>query len=141
MIFSQRRVLSNSPLLIFNDIFVERVNEHKHLRIYLSSNLSWARQFHETCLKANRKLAVLRTVKYLKRSTLDILFKVCVRSTLEYGLVIYYHSLTLPQAACLSQIQYRAAKLCTGALHFTNQVKLENDLAWESIADRAKFLA
>ena len=111
--------------------FVERVNEHKHLRIYLSSNLSWARQFHETCLKANRKLAVLRTVKYLKRSTLDILFKVCVRSTLEYGLVIYYHSLTLPQAACLSQIQYRAAKLCTGALHFTNQVKLENDLAWE----------
>ena len=141
MIFSQRRELSNSPLLIFNDIFVERVNEHKHLRIYLSSNLSWARQFHETCLKANRKLAVLRTVKYLKRSTLDILFKVCVRSTLEYGLVIYYHSLTLPQAACLSQIQYRAAKLCTGALHFTNQVKLENDLAWESIADRAKFLA
>ena len=141
MIFSQRKVLSNSPPLIFNGIFVERIHEHKHLGIYLSSNLSWARQIHETCLKANRKLAVLRTVKYLKRSTLDILYKVCVRSTLEYGLVIYYHSLTLPQAARLSQIQYRAAKLCTGALHFTNQVKLENDLAWESIADRAKFLA
>ena len=68
MIFSQRRELSNSPLLIFNDIFVERVNEHKHLRIYLSSNLSWARQFHETCLKANRKLALLCTVKYLKHT-------------------------------------------------------------------------
>ena len=140
MIFSQRKVLSNSPPLVFNTTFVERIHEHKHLGIYLSSNLSWSRQIHETCLKANRKLAVLRTVKYLKRSTLDILYKVCVRSTLEYGLVIYYHSLTLPQANRLSQIQYRAAKLCTGALHFTSQVKLETDLAWESIADRAKFL-
>ena len=69
-----------------------------------------------------------------------MLYKVCVRSTLEYGLVIYYHSLTLPQAKSLSQIQYRAAKLCTGALHFTSQTKLETDLAWESIADRVKFL-
>ena len=80
VIFSENKVLFNSPPLIFNDSFVERVNEHKHLGIYLSSTLSWARQIHETCLKASRKLAVLRSVKYLKRSTLDILYKVCVRS-------------------------------------------------------------
>ena len=33
-----------------------------------------------------------------------------------------------------------AAKLCTGALHFSSQAKLEKDLAWESIEDRAKIL-
>ena len=36
---------------------------------------------------------------------------------------------------------YRAAKLCTGALHFTSQTKLEQELSWESISHRADFLA
>ena len=140
VIFSEKKVLFNSPPLIFNNSFVERVHEHKHLGIFLSSTLSWSRQIHETCLKAYRKLAVLRSVKYLKRSTLDILYKVCVRSTIEYGLVLYWHTLKQTEAARLVQIQYRAARVCSGALMFTNQSRLEADLSWESVADRAKFL-
>ena len=140
VIFSENKVLFNSPPLIFNNSFVERVHEHKHLGIFLSSTLSWSRQIHETCLKANRKLAVLRSVKYLKRATLDILYKVCVRSTIEYGLVLYWHTLKQTEAARLTQIQYRAARVCTGALMFTNQSRLEKDLSWESIAERVKFL-
>ena len=42
--------------------------------------------------------------------------------------------------ARLNQLQYRAAKLCTGALHFTNQNKLEEELGWETISKRAEFL-
>ena len=140
IIFSQNKVLFNSPPVLLDGDFVERVHEHKHLGIYLSSNLSWSRQIHEVCLQANRKLAVLRSVKYLKRQTLDLLYKICVRSTLEYGLIIYYHNLTQTQQSRLNRIQYQGAKLCTGALHFTSQIKLESDLAWESISDRAKFL-
>ena len=63
LIFSEKKYLFNSPPLILNGSFVERVHEHKHLGIYLSSTLSWNRQIHETCLRANRKLAVLRSVK------------------------------------------------------------------------------
>ena len=37
--------------------------------------------------------------------------------------------------------KYRAAKLVTGALHFSSQVKLEQDLSWETISDRADFLS
>ena len=92
------------------EIFVERVHEHKHLGIYLNTSLCWARQIHETCLRAKRKLAVLRSVRFLKRSTLDLLYKVCVRSTIEYGLVIYWHTLKPSEAARIKQIQYHAAK-------------------------------
>ena len=67
LIFSERRLLFNSPPLIFNGSFVERVHEHKHMGIFLSSSRCWSRQVHETCLSANRKLAVLRSVKYLKK--------------------------------------------------------------------------
>ena len=130
----------NSPPLVLGGSFVDRVHEHKHLGIYLSSSLCWAKQVHETTLRANRKLAVLRSIRYLKRSTLDLLYKVCVRSVIEYGLVLYWHTLKPTEAARINQIQYKAAKLCSGALHFTNQRRLEVDLSWETIADRANLL-
>ena len=40
MIFSNK-LLNNSPPLIFNDCYIELVNEHKHLGLYLSSSLDW----------------------------------------------------------------------------------------------------
>ena len=140
MIFSQNKVLQNSPPLTFNGRNVSRVHEHRHLGVWLSSSLTWSRQINEVCLKANGKLAVLRSIKYLNRSTLDLLYKLTVRSVIDYGLVIYYNTLNVNEKARLDQIQYRAAKLCTGALHFTSQTKLETDLAWETIADRSEFL-
>ena len=140
IIFSNNKYLNNSPPIIFNDISVTRVTEHKHLGVWLSSSLSWSRQIHETCIKANGKLSVLRSVKFLDRSTLDILYKLTVRSVIDYGLVLYYHTLKASEISKLNQLQYRAAKLCSGALHFTSQTKLEIDLAWETIEERANFL-
>ena len=67
IIFSEKKYLFNSPPLILDGAFVERVHEHKHLGIYLNTSLSWARQIHETCLRANRKLAVLQSVRYLPK--------------------------------------------------------------------------
>ena len=139
MIFSLKQ-LSNFPPIILNNTFVSRVYEHCHLGIWLSSNLDWSKPTNEVCLKANRKLSVLRSVKYLSRSTLDLLYKLTVRSVIDYGLVVYFHDLKVTQVARLSQLQYRAAKLCTGALHYTNQTKLELDLGWETLKTRADFL-
>ena len=77
MIFSNK-MLNNSPPITFDNSFVKRVNEHKHLGVYLSANLDWSRQIHEICLKANKKLAVLRSIRYLDRQTLDMLYKITV---------------------------------------------------------------
>ena len=82
IIFSNK-YLNNSPPLIFNNIYITRVNLHKHLGIYLSSSLDWSKQVHEVCLKANRKLSVLRSVKMLSRQTLDLLYKLTVRSVID----------------------------------------------------------
>ena len=69
------KVLNNSPPLIFNNNLIDRVNTHCHLGVYLTYNLNWSKQISEVCLKANRKLSVLRNVKFLKRNTLDLLNK------------------------------------------------------------------
>ena len=92
------------------------------------------------CLKANRKLAVLRSVKMLKRHTLDLLYKLTVHSCIDYALPVYYHSLKVTEKAKLAKIQYTAGKIVCGALQCTSKDKVNTELSWESIEDRANFL-
>ena len=139
VIFSNK-VLNNSPPIIFNDSFVEQVNLHKHLGLYLSSSLDWSKQISEVCLKANRKLSVLRSVKLLSRHTLDLLYKLTVRSLIDYALPVYGNQIKKTELAQLDNLQYRAAKLVTGAYHLTNREKLNLELGWESIQQRCDIL-
>ena len=122
IIFSSK-VLNNSPPLVFNQTVIDRVNTHPHLGVYITSNLNWSMQINDVCLRANKKLSVLRHIKLLKRSTLDLLYKITVRSVIDYALPVYANNLKLSELARLDRIQYRAAKLVTGALHFTNKEK------------------
>ena len=139
MIFSNK-FLKNSPPLKFNGVFVERVNLHKHLGVTFKSNLDWSAQINEVCLKANRKLSVLKSVKQLNRKTLDLLYKLTIRSVVDYALPLYANNLKQTDLCRLENLQYRAAKLVTGSLHFTSREKLNIELGWETIKDRIKFL-
>ena len=75
--------------------------------------------------------------KILSRQTLDMLYKVTVRSVIDYGLPVYYQSLRVTEKTRLEQIQYRAAKIVTGVSHQAKKVKLNEELAWETIKTRA----
>ena len=68
------------------------------------------------------------------------MYKLQIRSVIDYGLSIYYHNLKQSDIYRLNQIQYRAGKLVTGALHFTSTSKLFIELGWEELSCRAKFL-
>ena len=76
----------------------------------------------------------------LKRQTLDVLYKLQVRSLLDYSLPVFYNSLSAKQKVRLDKIQYTAAKIVTGALHFTSKEKLYDELGWETIQSRTEFL-
>ena len=127
MIFTNKN-LFNSPPLLFNGNIVKRVVEHRHLGLWLSLSLDWAKHIHETCLKANRKLSVLRSVKYLKRQTLDVLYKIQIRSCIDYMLPVYYHTLRQNEKSRLDQVQCRAGLLASSALYYTSRDKLNNEL-------------
>ena len=101
IIFSSK-INFNSPPIVFNGTFVERVHQHRHLGVWLDSSLDWSKQISEVCKKANCKMAVLRSVKHLGRTTLDLLYKLIIRSVIDYGLVVYFHSLKLTQVSRLS---------------------------------------
>ena len=61
-----------SPPFILYGSFISRVHQHCHLGLCLSSNLDWEKQINATILKASGKLAVLRSVNFVFRATLDL---------------------------------------------------------------------
>ena len=140
IIFS-KKCLNNSPPLVFGDTYIERVNTHKHLGLILTSSLDFSAQVNEVCLKANRKLSVLRSIKILNRQTLDVLYKLTVRSVIDYAFPVYYKSLKQTDIGRLENIQYRAGKIVSGALHYTSKEKLNLELGWESLIDRGNLLS
>ena len=109
LFFSKKHVLS--PSIIFNQEEINQVSTFQHLGVVFTSNLDWNEQVNFVCLKANRKLGVLRSVKGLSRQTIDILYKLTVRSQIDYGLIIYYNNLTQKQKTRLHQVQYKAGKI------------------------------
>ena len=71
---------------------------------------------------------------------MDILYKITVRSIIDYALPVYFHSLKVTEKAKLDKIQYAAAKVVTGVRHQASRTRLNQELAWEEITTRATFL-
>ena len=87
LLFSLNDQVNSNPVKYRGDT-IKKVTVHKHLGVNLTGNLDWSIQIYNVCLRANRKLSVLRRVQYLQRSTLDMLYKVSVRSIIYYALPI-----------------------------------------------------
>ena len=94
------------------------MNEHRHLGLILTSSLDFSSQVNNICLRANRKHSVLHSISISIRKTLDILYKLTVRSVIDYPLPVLCKSLTKTQFSRLENIQCKVGKIITGALHF-----------------------
>ena len=97
------------PPIVLDSDTIKQVEIHKHLGVILTYNLEWSPQVHAVLMKANRKLAVLKRIFELQRKTLKMLYKVTVRSVVDFALPVYYYSLKLSDKKKLEQIQYKGA--------------------------------
>ena len=118
ILFSKKYINDLHPLQ-FNNDNIYRVSSTRHFGLQLTFNLDWREQVDIMCLKASRKLSVLQRVKNLQRSTLDLLYKTTIRSVIDYGLIVYYHSLTQTDKNRIYKMQYSAAKLVSSTMHLT----------------------
>jgi hypothetical protein len=53
------------PTLYLNRVRLKEVDEHKHIGLILSKNLSWRKHITEICEKANKHLDVMFRMKRL----------------------------------------------------------------------------
>ena len=117
------------------------MGSHKHLGVTLEPDLTWNSHLQKVIQHANMKLSIIQKVKDLSRQTLDIMYKLHVRSIIDYCLPVYGPSLSKTQIAKLTKIQYRAARIAAQVPMFTSATKIFNDLGWETIENRISFLS
>ena len=147
LIFSRKRIEIDHPVVLFNDIPVKKVNEHKHFGFTLNSKLSFSAHIKSAISKTRKGIGLLKCLsKYLLRHTLNELYKLYVRPHLDYGDVIYH----IPAKICefsqntrlsnlmekIEYVQYSAALAITGAWRGTSRQKLYAELGWESLSSR-----
>ena len=126
-----------SPIM-FNNSIVQVVDEHKHLGIILSKNMSWNPHIEFIVSKAQSCVDSFKSLKYkLDRKSLDILYNSRIRSILDYGCILY-DNCTIAEAEKLENIQIQAARIVTGCFKGTSVTNMYNDLAWEPLTVRRK---
>ena len=147
LLLSKKRHEIDHPVILFNNIPVQKVSEHKHLGVILDSKLSFSAHIKSAISKTRKGIGLLKHLsKYLPRHTLNELYKLYVRPHLDYGDVIYHipakvcefsHNIILPNLMeKLEAVQYSAAIAVTGTWRGTSREKLYAELGWESLSSR-----
>ena len=147
LIFSTKKTEVDHPVILFNNVPVKKINEHKHLGIVLDSKLSFSAHIRGAISKTRKGIGLLKCLsKYLPRQSLNELYKLYVRPHLDYGDVLYHNpakvcefsnNIILPHLMeKLKSVQYSAALAVTGAWRGSSREKLYAELGWESLSCR-----
>ena len=147
VVFSNKRKYTTFEPLVFNNIPVKRVDETKHLGLILDSKLNFESHLEEKLAKARSGLGMMiQLKKWASLPVLETIYKLYVRPHIDYCDIVF-HSATLgtsifnlgnanPLLKKVESIQYKAARIITGAWKGSNKQKLYVILGWESLSDR-----
>ena len=91
ILFSVKRKSPQHPPLFFNGIQVKRVTSHKHLGLTLDPKLNFGCYFDEISSTARKGIGLIKHLRpYMPIKSLDQIFKMHIRSHLDYCDFIYH---------------------------------------------------
>ena len=138
MNLSKKKNPTFCPPLFMNGESLHEVDTHKHLGLTFSKNLSWNEHIEDIVVNASKCVDILNALKYkLDRATLEKLYFSFIRSKLEYA-SIDWDNCSKQLSDLLENIQYRAAKIISGAIHRCSHDIVYNELGWEYLAERRR---
>ena len=117
MVFSRSEEQFATRLRIDN-VKLDRLCETKILGLYISDDLSWARNCKEICMKAYSRMQMITKLKYVGVKTEDLLdiYVLYIRSIAEYCSVAFHSSLTIELSDKLERIQRTSLKIILGEM-------------------------
>ena len=90
MKIKSQKVREDLPFLATNDIQVSSIDEHKHLLLILDKYQTFSSHIKELIGKANKGISMTKLLsRYLPLPSLDQIYKLHVRSHLDYCAIIY----------------------------------------------------
>ena len=142
MLFTRKTKNTDINLRLKNTV-LNQVTKMKYLGVVFDSRNSWKEQIshlQERCSKPMNILKCLAGKNWgAARSILVILYKVLIRSILDYGALCYSNA-SKTQLQKLNVIQNKALRICTGALRSTPTDLLEAYCGVEPLGIRRKKL-
>ena len=118
MIFTRTKEDFTTRLSI-NDVNLDRVSVSQLLGVWISEDLSWAKNCQQTCRKAYSRLSMISKLKYVGVGQDDLIeiYILFIRCVTEYCAVSYHSSLTVEQSGKLERIQKTCLKVILGDLY------------------------
>ena len=137
MIVSRRRTQQALPLLMNgNDIRI--VDNHTHLGLSFSSDMTWSLHIQNVVASAFKRLGILEKLKYkVSRKVLERMFISYVRSLLDYGDVVY-DGCTENDKILLESVQIKAGRIITGLTRSCSRNSIYEELGWVPLSERRK---
>ena len=106
---------------------MERQSSIKLLGVWLDEDGGWKSNTRELCKKAYTRLSMLTKLRYAGVSTEDLIlvYKLYIRSSLEYCGVAFHSSLSSQQAASLERCQAVCLKVILGESYISYEAAME----------------
>ena len=117
---------------------ISKAQQHKHLGLIISKDLSWKNHLIAICQKAAKRVDML---KYgLDRKTLEIIYLSFIRPLLEYGYVVWDNTPRHEKYYTdLEKLQIDAMRTVCGCSNYSLLSLLYADTNWQLLSTRRKF--
>jgi hypothetical protein len=130
---------NQTPLqLTMDDQPIQNFTTHKHLGVIFNNRGTWSDHINTLLENANKKLAMLRGIKYLvNRKTLEIMYKSFVRPSLEYADIVWDNLYTY-ESNRLEIIQLQALRTITGLTISAHKEAIYTESGFQTLSNRRK---
>ena len=139
-VFSRKTHQISHPKENFNNSLFVQSTYQKHLGLYLDEKLNFSYHIKEKMLKAYRGIGVIKSLQnnFFRQSLLTV-YKLFIRSHLDYGNVFYDQLHDENFCSKLESVQCNAALAITGSICGTSQTKEWAELGLKSLKARQWF--
>jgi hypothetical protein len=126
----------NHPPILFNNVVLADVENHKHLGLTLSRDMTWTAHIHSILESVGSMSDVLKRMKYeLDRKSLETTYFSFIRPKLEYASHIW-DNCNKRDADLLENFQLDIARTVTGARKGTSHELIYNETGWPKLSER-----
>jgi hypothetical protein len=128
------------PRLLFGNVPVTFVENHKHLGVTLSSDGKWHEHVNNILKSSSKILGIMRSLKYkLSRKSLNQLYITHLRPILEYACVVW-DGCSLYDKETLEKIQNEVVRIVSGLTRSVSLIQLYDEVKWPSLEIRRRYL-
>ena len=126
MVFSRSKTQFGTRLTINNEK-LEKISVTKILGLWISEDLSWAKNCKEICRKAYSRISMITKLKYVGVEFQDLIeiYILFIRSVTEYCAVVFHSTLTIEESHKLERIQKTSLKVILGVMYVDYESALE----------------